>query len=353
MSKFNFMATVLIIEDDTCLRENTAEILEIAGYTVLTANNGREGIKIALSKSVDLILCDIVMPGVDGYSVLKELSSVPEIQKIPFIFLTGKSDIKEIRAGMNLGADDYIVKPFEEDELLETIATRLSKFALMYEEKVNKSQKKIVEISNIQELKNYFIEHGERVSILKNEAIYTENQLARFVYFIKKGLIKTFNIDEYGKELITGIYRGDGFFGLYSFNELISYPERAFAIESSRLFRLPTNFLQNVFKFNPQLTIEWVEDLSEDVIELKNHLLQTAYSSVLRKTVNTILDFSEKMHFDKEELSKMSRGDLASVAGISKESFIRCLSNLKNEGLINVQGRNIEILNLNGLKKIK
>ncbi len=347
------MATILIIEDDICLRENTGEILEQAGYTVLMANNGREGIHLALTKSIDLILCDIVMPEVDGYSVLKELSSVPEIRKIPFIFLTGKSDLKEIRTGMNLGADDYIVKPFDEKELLETIATRLSKFAILNNAKTNNSKNKTVEILNIKDFKKYFMEHGEHVSITKNETIYTENQLARSVYFLKKGLIKTFNIDEYGKELITGIYRKEGFFGLYSFNELISYPERALAIDSSKLFRLPVSFVQKVFKFNPQLTMEWAQDLSEDVIELKNHLLQTAYSSVLKKTVNTILDFSGKMHFEKEELSKMSRGDLASFAGISKESFIRCLSNLKNDGLINVQGRNIEILNMNGLKSIK
>lgn len=347
------MATILLIEDDICLRENTGEILELEGYTVILAKNGREGIQLALTNQIDLILCDIVMPVLDGYSVLKELSTVPQIQKIPFIFLTAKSGIKEIRTGMNLGADDYIVKPFEEKELLDTISTRLSKHALLNRKDADKSLNNSVEIHNIHDLKQYFLEHGERITLSKNEVLYTESQLARFVFFLKKGLIKTLNIDEYGKELITGVYRKESFFGLYSFNELISYPERALAIESSRLFRLPSNFVQKVFKFNPELTMEWVQDLSEDVIELKNHLLQTAYSSVLRKTVNTLLDLSEKMHFEKEELSKMSRGDLASVAGISKESFIRCLSDLKNNGLINVQGRNIEILNLHALKRIK
>lgn len=347
------MATILLIEDDICLRENTAEILELEGYTVLKAKNGREGIQLALSKKIDLILCDIIMPEVDGYSVLKELSTVPHVQKIPFIFLTAKSGLKEIRSGMNLGADDYIAKPFEEKELLDTIATRLSKYAVLNRKDDRNSLNNEIEIHNIEDLKQYFLDHGEKVTLSKNEVLYTESQLARFVYFLKKGLIKTLNIDEYGKELITGIYRKESFFGLYSFNELISYPERANAIESSRLFRLPSSFVQDLFKFNPELTMEWVQYLSEDVIELKNHLLQTAYSSVLRKTVNTLLDFSEKMHFDKEELSKMSRGDLASVAGISKESFIRCLSDLKNNGFINVQGRNIEILNLNALKRIK
>ncbi len=347
------MVTILVIEDDICLRENIQEILELAGYSVLTAENGQNGIKLALSKRIDLILCDIIMPILDGYSVLRELSSVPKTQKIPFIFLTSKSNLKEIRVGMNMGADDYIVKPFEEKELLDSLRRRLEKFDLLQKDNSIQIEKEISEIHNIHNLMEYFLENGEEVSLSKNEILFPENQLARYVYFLKNGIIKTFNTQEFGKEFITGIYRNESFLGLYSFKDIISYPEGALAIETSKLYRLPSGFVQKTFKFNPQLTMQWVEELSEEVIYLKNHLLQTAYSSVLKKTANTLLDFSEKMNFKKHELKKISRGDLASVAGISKESFIRSLSALKNEGLINVEGRNIEILNMNELKRIK
>ena len=347
------MAVILVIEDDICLRENTKEILELAGYSVLTAENGQKGIQLALSKRVDLILCDIIMPVLDGYAVLRELSSVPKTQKIPFIFLTAKSDLKEIRTGMNLGADDYIVKPFEEKELLESLRTRLEKAALLRRKKPVDVENEITEIRSLQDFKEYFLKSGEELSLYKKEDLFSENQFARNVYFLQKGLVKTYRIDEYGKELITGISRSGSFLGLYSLKENIAYPESAFAMETSRLFRLPLSLVLKVFHFNPQLTHQWAQELSEEVIELKNHLLQTAYASVLRKTINTILEFSEKMKFKKNELVKISRGDLANVAGISKESFIRSLSSLKNDGLINVDGRNIEILDLDELKKIR
>lgn len=347
------MAVILVIEDDVCLRDNTKEILELAGYSVLMAENGQKGIQLALSKKIDLILCDIIMPVVDGYSVLRELSSVPRTQKIPFIFLTAKSDLKDIRKGMILGADDYIVKPFDENELLETIRTRFAKLAILKSEKMASAENEITEIRNIQELKEFFLKRGEQISLNKKEVLFSENQFASYVYFLQKGLIKTYSIEEYGKELITGIYRNESFVGLYSFNDNISYPEGALAIESSQLFRLPSTLILKIFRLNPQLTLQWAQELSEEVIDLKNHLLQTAYSTVLRKTINTILDFSEKMKFKKNDLVKISRGDLASVAGITKESFIRSLSTLKDDGLINVNGRNIEILNMDELKKIR
>ncbi len=348
----SWMVTILLIEDDNCLRENTQEILDLAGYKTIVAADGPKGVKLALAGGIDLILCDIIMPGLDGYSVLKQLSSVLKTRKIPFIFLTAKSDLKEIRKGMNLGADDYIAKPFEEEELLETINSRLAKNILLKKGNSTTSDKPIA-INNIKDFKEYFLKNGEIIKVPKGQILFSENQFARYVYLLEMGLIKTFNIDEFGKEFITGIYRTENFLGLYSFNGRLSYPEFARGIEASKLYRLPLDYVQSVFNANPDLTMEWAQHLSEDVIDLKKHLLQTAYASVLRKTANTLLDFSENMKLGKVKITKISRGNLANIAGISKESFIRCLSILKNDGVISVQGRNIEILNLNELKKIK
>lgn len=347
------MPVILVIDNDPSLRQNAKDILELAGYSVLTAENGLKGIQVALSQKVDLILCDIIMPVLDGYAVLKELSSLPKTQRIPFIFITAISDLKEIRAAMNLGADDYIVKPFEEKDLLGSLRIRLAKVALFQLKKLNDQKNEIIEIPNLQDLKKYFFSRGEEISLCKKEILFSENQLAKNVFFLQKGLIKSFSIDEYGKELITEIYRSGSFLGLYSFKDCLVYPEGALAIESSRLFRLPLSLVVKVFQFNPQLTLQWAQELSEEVIDLKNLLLQTAYASVLRKTVNTILEYSEKRKFKKKELGRISRADLASVAGISKESFIRSLSALKNDGLINLDGHNIEILNMEELKKIR
>lgn len=346
------MARILLIEDDQILRENTKEILELAGHRTYTAEDGEKGIQLASKFKIDLILCDIIMPKRDGYSVLKELTYNPRTQHIPFIFLTAKTDIKDIRLGMNLGADDYITKPFDEYDLLESINSRLAKHALL----LGKSKyipPVRISIKNTEELRNYFLEHGEKIRFAKNELVYRQDQTANYVYLVTKGIIKTLNIDEYGKELITGIYHKNDFFGVYSFNKRVRYPEQALVIEKAKLLRIPMKVLLDIFKGNPEFTLKWAEDLSQNVIELKEHLLQTAYASVMKKTVNTILDFSEKLQFDKAELSKISRGDLANMAGISKESFIRCLSTLKQERLIKINGKNIEVLDLNKLKRIK
>ena len=109
--------TLLIIEDNEDIRESTAEILELAGYTVLKAENGKKGVELAQAHLPDLILCDIMMPELDGYGVLYLLNKNPETATIPFIFLTAKTERVDMRKGMEMGADDYLTKPFDEIEL--------------------------------------------------------------------------------------------------------------------------------------------------------------------------------------------------------------------------------------------
>ena len=113
------MRNILLIEDNQDVRETTTDILELSGYEVIAVDNGRTGIKKALAYPPDLIICDIMMPGLDGYGVLHILGKRPETASIPFIFLTARSEKADVRKGMNLGADDYLTKPFEEMELLE------------------------------------------------------------------------------------------------------------------------------------------------------------------------------------------------------------------------------------------
>ncbi|GAB3958428.1 hypothetical protein GCM10028805_52740 [Spirosoma harenae] len=118
-------AQILLIEDDVQMRENVEELLTLEGFQVETATNGREGICQALLHTPDLILCDIMMPEVSGYQVLEVVRSNRLISKVPFIFLTAKSDPTDLRRGMELGADDYLTKPFTFQNLLTTIESQL------------------------------------------------------------------------------------------------------------------------------------------------------------------------------------------------------------------------------------
>lgn len=121
------MKTILLIEDNPDMRENTAEILELAQYKVLTAADGKEGVIIAQREKPNLIVCDIMMPELDGYGVLSVLGKHSATASIPFIFLSAKAEKSDQRLGMSMGADDYLTKPFENTELLLAVEVRLKK----------------------------------------------------------------------------------------------------------------------------------------------------------------------------------------------------------------------------------
>jgi len=115
------MKKILLVEDDTSLRENIAELMELSGFRVYSASNGRIAVDMAKKNLPDLVLCDIMMPEMDGYGVLEKLSSDQNTRHIPFIFVSAKTEKQDVRRGMNLGADDYLTKPFDRDEVQSLI----------------------------------------------------------------------------------------------------------------------------------------------------------------------------------------------------------------------------------------
>ncbi len=123
------MKTILVIEDDPAVRENIQFLLEESGYNVVTADDGSQGIALGSKLVPDLIVCDIMMPHADGYRVLETLRSTPETASVPFVFLTAKSEMADMRRGMQLGADDFILKPYKAGDLLQSIARQMNKKA--------------------------------------------------------------------------------------------------------------------------------------------------------------------------------------------------------------------------------
>jgi len=121
------MSKVLIIEDEKNIRETIKEILELNDYEIATAENGLIGIAKALQFKPDLIVCDVMMPEMDGFDTLKNIRAINEISNTPFVFLTAKTETRDFREGMNSGADDFLNKPFNTQELLEVIKLRISK----------------------------------------------------------------------------------------------------------------------------------------------------------------------------------------------------------------------------------
>uniref|UniRef100_A0ACD5GQS3 Response regulator transcription factor n=1 Tax=Desertifilum tharense IPPAS B-1220 TaxID=1781255 RepID=A0ACD5GQS3_9CYAN len=140
------MIKILVIEDEDAIRENLIDLLEISNFEALSADNGKTGLELATQFCPDLILCDVMMPEMDGYEVLAHLRSQPRTATIPFIFLSAKAARPDLRQGMNLGADDYLTKPYTPDEILGAIASRLEK----HQQVQNNLQTKLNELrSNI------------------------------------------------------------------------------------------------------------------------------------------------------------------------------------------------------------
>ncbi|MGB8373842.1 MAG: response regulator [Salegentibacter sp.] len=150
------MKKILLIEDDQTLRENTKEMLELSGYKVYDTDDGRSGLALALQHLPDLIVCDIMMPTMDGYEVLDALGKKEATRYIPFIFLSAKAEVQDIRKGMTRGADDYVTKPFREQDLLSTIESRIAKFAILSRKRNRKEEPVKEQISDLDLLRNYF-----------------------------------------------------------------------------------------------------------------------------------------------------------------------------------------------------
>ncbi len=121
------MKRILVIEDQAPMRRNLALLLEMEGFTVLTAADGRAGLELARAEKPDLVVCDVMMPELDGHGVVQSLRAEPATAHIPFVFLTAKGDKADVRAGMNLGADDYLTKPVIREDLLAAVQTRLAR----------------------------------------------------------------------------------------------------------------------------------------------------------------------------------------------------------------------------------
>lgn len=341
---------VLLIEDDQTVRENTAEILELSDYDVETAANGELGIQSAIQFQPDIIVCDIMMPKLDGYDVLKALSQHPKTKRLPFIFLSAKTDRDDVRKGMNLGADDYLTKPFEEEDLIHAIESRIAKTKILLERE-NEDAEESNQLQSFEALKEVIKDFDVQIYD-QNEVIYEAGQTANRVFLIERGVVKTHQIDQNGKELTTALFRDDNFFGQLSFTKTSNYVDNATAMEKTKLYEISIDDFRKFFNKNPQVMFEFIDNLGDSLNETKSQLVEMAYSSVRKKTAQTILVFAERLKKNKLNQIRISRADLAAVAGIASESLIRTLSDFKKKGIIQVEGRNIKILDFEALKNI-
>ncbi len=342
------MKKILLIEDDVTVRENTAELLELSNYEVVTAPDGKKGVDKAREELPDIIVCDIMMPELDGYDVLTRLSEDPETKGIPFIFLSAKTEHKDVRRGMDLGADDYLTKPFEENDLLSAIESRLAKVEILQSQKNDSGGEAVKSLSAFREM----MKNRQQMSFKAGENIYEEGKSSLHFYMVERGVVKAHKFDSRGKEMITELYKEDDFFGNLSFNKNSAYGEFATALEDSVLYMVSKDDLREILKNNSNISMELLQDMGDHLMEVKEQLIEIAYASVRRKTARTILLFAHKIKKNPLHSIRISRADLAGVAGIASETLIRTLSDFKKEGLIEIEGRNVKLLDAEKLERI-
>lgn len=349
------MKKILLIEDDDIVRENTSEILTLANYSVKIAKNGKEGVTVAKLFLPDIIICDILMPCLDGYGVLQILSKTPELAHVPFIFLTAKTHHNDLRKGMELGADDYIYKPFEESELLRAIESRLKRteaFELKYKAPEVEQNSKFTSLDRVKNI-DQFLAKKKVYLFKKDEPIYCEGNLSNHLFLIKQGTVKTYQINTNGKEFNTGYYTNKEYFGLTSFVKKTPHFENSKAITETQLYKISNDEINLILNNNPHILCDIIHLLTSKSIATNTQLMLLAYGSVREKTAKKLLNLLDTYPKKAGNEIFITRLNLANSIGIAKETLARTLHDFKEEGLIDISTKSLKILNKKVLLKVE
>ena len=350
------MKKILLIEDNDDIRSNTAEILELSNYKVIVAENGKIGVEKAIEHKPDLIICDIMMPVLDGYGVLHAIHKNESIKNTPFIFLTAKTERSDFRKGMELGADDYISKPFDGTELLNAVDSRLKKLELLKQD-FSPGLSGLSDLMQATFGKNALQSLTEDRNInkyKKKQAIYTEGNHPNRLYYVMKGKVKTFKTNEDGKELVVDLFSPGDFLGHVALLAGTTYQDTAEALEETEIAIIPKEDFDELVNKNPEVTKKFIQLLAKNIFAKETQLLGLAYNSLRKKVADAILVLQKKYHDSKEEnfAIDISRENLATIAGTATESLIRTLSDFRSEKLIDIQEGRINILNKKKLESL-
>jgi CRP-like cAMP-binding protein len=347
--------TILVIEDNKEMLENIASILELARYNVLTADNGKFGVELAQEHIPDLILCDVMMPELDGYGVLHILGKNAMTAGIPFIFLTAKSDLSDVRTGMSLGADDYITKPFDTSDLLNVIEIRLKKHEII-KTSFSSSIHDIDDFFNkARQLKEFqkLSENRQCRKVKKKDFVYMEGQEPLDLFFIQDGEIKTYKSTQDGKELVTGIHSKGEFIGFVPLLENSLYTESAVALVDSEVYLIPRDDFAALIYSNREIARVFIKLLSNNLYEAEQRLLEMAYQSVRQRVASSLLKIHDHLSVQAGEgLITISRKDISGIVGTATESLNRTLADFKSERLIELTDSGIKLLNRPKLEKL-
>ena len=351
----DIMKKILLIEDNDHIRENTSEILEMSNYKVFSAENGKTGVELALREKPDLIICDIMMPVLDGYGVLHMVQKNTTTRNIPFIFLTAKTERSDLRKGMELGADDYITKPFSGTELLNAVEGRLKKADLLKEEFSGmQGFQQLMEASSSGDILKDLTSDRNINRYKKKQMIFSEGNRPAFLYYVQKGKVKTYKTNDDGKELVVDLHKEGDFLGHIAMLENTNYKETAEAIEETELVVIPKEDFEALINNSREVSRKFIQLLARNISDKETQLLGLAYNSLRKKVADALMFIHKKYNSaGKKNISiDISRENMATIAGTATESLIRTLSDFKGEKLIEIKDGAIIILNESKLENL-
>lgn len=361
------MITILLIEEDNEIRKNVSEILTLARYKIITAVNGKEGIEKARAQRPEVIVCAIMMSGIDGFCVLNIIRNDPLTRHTHFIFLTARNDPEDFRQAIKSGANDFIVKPFSGGDLLDAIKCYIESsraIADAAEDGVllsplisipehvpfeNNTAFAINDVT-IQASLKHLLADCELERFMKKNVVYREGSLPRNLYFVRAGKVKAFRSHQDGKNLIVDLFTEGDFMGYAPILLGTNHIETAEVIESSELIIIPKKKLDDLLNTEPPLVKFFLDRLAKDFIEKDQRLLGLAYNTLRKKVAEALLIIEKKYRKQKDEEFEVDieREELASIAGTATESLIRTLYAFKNENLIEM--RNGIITGINAMR---
>lgn len=350
------MPKILLIEASKDVRNSMSDILKMAGYEVVEAMDGKAGFASAVSEVPDLIICDVLIPVLDGYGVLKLVSHERVLSSIPFIMLTNKTEWREMRKLMVLGADDYLHRDADSSELLLAVEAQLAKSNRMKADYVamgNGHNDKDSNLKNISLL--HFVNNTrDKRTFKKKQTVFSEGERNGYLYFVLKGSVKCYVTSDQGKELITDIFTEGDFFGFYSLISGLPHADTAEAMSETELILIPKKEFTEVMEKDSTLSKEFSDILNKQVADRDEVLISIAYDSARKRVANGILKVLEKFKKNTGEDNTISIGrtDLGNICGVTKESTIRILSDLKDEKLIDIKDNKIIILQQEKLRHL-
>ncbi|MFC5537692.1 cyclic nucleotide-binding domain-containing protein [Rhodocytophaga aerolata] len=352
------LKTILLIESGQGHLPNTSEVLELASYQVLQAGNGVLGVELAIQSSPDLILCDILVPELDGFGVLHILKKNPLTERIPFIFMSEKDKKGDFRKGMSAGADDYLIKPFDDTNFLQAVEMQLKKIELQQAEAAKNLHPATdfpQETKGLGELQVLLADKYRTIDYAKKQVLFWEGELPTCLYYIISGKIKVFKTDPAGNEYITHICSQGDYIGYSNLLEGTTYSTSAEAMEDSLVCTIRKEDFLFLLYHNHDVANQFIKMLSTDVVHQETRMMNLAYHSVRKRVAEALLLFQSKYHPEGIQSREMviSREDLSNLVGASKETVIRVLSDFKEEGLIKTTKNSITVLNFTKLLHLK